>query len=84
MVREARFIVKIQEAERAIKMERAVVEALKGSVGGRLLSRMKREYVECPLVGERVPFLKCFACASFIRRVRGEVHCSGEEFKLKI
>lgn len=84
MVREAKFVVKVQEAERALRVEKEVTEALKGAVGRKLLSKMKKEYVECPVIGKKVPFLKCFACASFIRRVKGEVYCAGEEFKLKI
>ncbi len=44
-----------------------------------MLSRMKKEYVECPIAKDRVPFLICFVCPSFIRRVKGVVHCKGEE-----
>ena len=84
VVREAKFVVKVHEAEKALRVEREVTEALKGAVGRKLLSKMRKEYVECPLTGDKVPFLKCFACASFIRRIKGEVHCAGEEFKLKI
>ena len=83
MPKEAKYMVKVHEADRALRVEREVVEALKGAVGRKMLSKMRREYVECPLAGKKVPFLRCFACVSFIRRVRGVVYCSGEEFKLK-
>jgi hypothetical protein len=33
--------------------------------------------------GEDVPFPRCFVCASFIRRVKGFVHCSGERFEIR-
>ncbi|MCD6535477.1 MAG: hypothetical protein J7K49_00405 [Thaumarchaeota archaeon] len=84
MSRETKFILKVEEAEKALRVEKEVSEALKGAIGRKMLSKMKREYVECPLAGKKVPFLRCFACASFIRRVKGYVHCAGEEFKLKI
>ena len=83
MSREAKYVVKVHEAEKALRVEKGVVSALKGAVGRKMLSKMRKEYVECPVTGEKVPFLRCFACASFIRRVRGMVYCSGEEFKLK-
>ncbi|MCD6341627.1 MAG: hypothetical protein J7L83_02080 [Thaumarchaeota archaeon] len=83
MTREAKFILEIGEAEKALRVEKKVSEALKGAVGKKMLSKMRKEYVECPLAGKKVPFLRCFACASFIRRIRGRVYCSGEEFKLK-
>jgi hypothetical protein len=41
------------------------------------------EYVKCPVKGEDVPFPRCFVCASFIRRVKGFVHCSGERFEIR-
>lgn len=84
MGKEAKFILRIEEADRALRVEKEVSEALKGAVSAKMLSKMKREYVECPIAGGKIPFLRCFACVSFIRRVMGYVHCSGEEFKLKI
>lgn len=80
MTREAKFMVKIEKAEKPLKVEKEVSEALKAIAGRRILD--KREYVECPLRGERVPFMRCFVCASFIRRVKGYVHCSGERFEI--
>jgi len=74
-----KYHVKVEEAEKALRVEKEVVESLKGAVGRKMLSRMRREYVICPLTGERTPFLKCFTCKSFIRRIRGVVHCAGEE-----
>lgn len=82
-MREMKYEVKIEAAEKAFRVDKRVREVLKGAVSGRMMSRMKKEYVECPLAGKRVPFLECFACVSFIRRVKGVVHCAGEEFKLR-
>lgn len=84
MSKEARFVLKVEEAEKAFRVEKEVSETLKSAVSRKMLSRMKKEYVECPLAGKRIPFLKCFACVSFIRRVKGYVHCAGEGFKLKV
>jgi len=82
MAREAKHIVKVQRAEKPLKIPKEVSEALRGIPGRKLLD--KREYVECPLRGEKVPFPECFLCKSFIRRVKGYVHCSGEGYGLKI
>lgn len=81
MFREARFVLKVERAEKPLRVEKEVSEALKVLAGKRLLD--KREYIECPLKGESVPFLRCFVCVSFIRRVKGFVYCSGERFEIK-
>ncbi len=80
MVREAKFVVEVKKAEKALRIEKEVSEIIK-SVGGKFLNR--KEYVECPLKGEKVPFPRCFVCTSFIRRIKGYVHCSGEEYSIK-
>jgi hypothetical protein len=38
---------------------------------------MRREMVECPVLGGEVPFLQCYFCPNFVRRVKGVVHCRG-------
>ncbi len=80
MGREAKFVVKVEKAEKPLRVEKEVSEVIK-TIGKRFLNR--REYVECPLKGEKVPFPRCFICKSFIRRVKGYVHCSGEEYCIK-
>ncbi len=82
-MREPRFYVEIKTAEKAFRVSRKVKDALKGAVSGKMMRRMSREYVECPVAGKIVPFLECFACVSFIRRVKGVVHCSGEGYRVK-
>ncbi|MCC6023382.1 MAG: hypothetical protein LZ166_01050 [Thaumarchaeota archaeon] len=81
MAKEARFVVRVERAEKPLKVEKEVSEALKALAGRRLLDR--REYVKCPVKGEDVAFLRCFVCASFIRRIKGFVHCSGERFEIR-
>lgn len=80
---EAKYLVKVYEAEKAMRVSGEVLELVKTAVGGRMAQRMKKEYVECPVSGRRTPFLECFLCVSFIRRVMGEVHCRGERFEIR-
>ncbi len=79
MVNEARFSVKIEVSDKAFRVPKEVTAEIKGVVSRKMLSRMKKEYVNCPVVKEQVPFLVCFVCPSFLRRVKGIVHCAGEE-----
>ncbi|MEM1945440.1 MAG: hypothetical protein QW614_05375 [Candidatus Caldarchaeum sp.] len=81
---EARFFVEVKVAEKALKTDPEVLEAIKGVVKGKMLSRMKKEYVECPMDGSKIAFLSCFVCVSHIRRVRGVVHCAGVERKVRV
>ena len=51
---------------------------LKG-VSPKMLKRMKQEYVECPVLGERETiFIQCFVCPNFQSRVMGKVICKGD------
>ena len=50
---------------------------LKG-VSPKMLKRMKQEYVDCPILGGNVHFVKCFVCPNFQSRVTGLVLCRGE------
>lgn len=76
-------MVKVEPSEKPLRPSKESLELLKGAISKKMLSKMKKECVNCPVVGRYVPFLDCFACVSFIRRVKGEVHCAGTEFKLK-
>jgi len=79
-LREAKYLVKVHEAERALRVDKEIEESVKGALGRKMIRKMKREYVECPLANRKVSFLECFTCISFIRRIKGVVHCSGEGF----
>ena len=79
MANEARFSVKIEVSDKAFRVPKEVTAEIKGVVSRKMLSRMKKEYVNCPVAKEQVPFLVCFVCPSFLRRVKGIVHCAGEE-----
>lgn len=80
---EAKYFVKVMDADKTLRVSREVSELVKNLVGGKMVQKMKKEYVDCPVAGKQVPFLECYLCVSFIRRVKGEVHCAGIEYKLK-
>jgi hypothetical protein len=74
---ETKFVVKIYPSPKPKKVPKIVSTELKGVASGKQISRMKKESVDCPIVKEEVSFVVCFACPSFIRRVKGEVDCAG-------
>lgn len=76
---EPKYFVEVKLSEKALKVEKEVLETVKDVVKGKMLTRMKKEYVDCPLEGQAVAFLSCYVCVSHIRRVRGVVHCAGVE-----
>ncbi|MDD9809710.1 MAG: hypothetical protein OXU86_06885 [Thaumarchaeota archaeon] len=51
-------------------------------VSAKMLRRMRREYVDCPVLGRDVQFLTCFVCPNFQSRVRGKVLCIGNPIEL--
>ncbi|MGC9209089.1 MAG: hypothetical protein ACP5GH_04480 [Nitrososphaeria archaeon] len=70
--------VEVKKAQRALKVPDEKLNELKG-IGNRLISSMKKEYVECPVIKQQVPFIACYLCPSFVRRYRGVVYCKGEK-----
>jgi hypothetical protein len=82
-LRQPKYTVEVKTAKMALRVDKELEEALKGSLSSKMISKMKREYVECPVAGKEVAFLLCYNCVSFIRRVSGAVHCEGVEFRVK-
>ncbi|MCX8201722.1 MAG: hypothetical protein RMI43_03390 [Candidatus Caldarchaeum sp.] len=80
---EPKYFVEVKAGSKALKVEPEALEVVKNAVKGKMLARMKKEYVDCPVAGEAVAFLSCFVCVSHIRRVRGVVHCAGLERRTK-
>jgi hypothetical protein len=80
---DTKYFVEVKEADKPLKYDSTVAESIKGVVKGRMLARMKKEYVDCPVASEKVAFLTCFVCVSHIRRVKGVVHCAGIEKKVR-
>ncbi len=77
MSSETKFQVKIYAADKPKRIPKAVTEQLKGGVSPKMISKMKKESVNCPVLNREVGFLVCFACPSFLRRVSGVVDCAG-------
>jgi hypothetical protein len=79
MSAETKFKVQIYPSQKAKRVPKAVSEQLKGAASAKAISKMKKESVDCPVVKKEVAFLVCFACPSFLRRVKGVVDCAGGE-----
>lgn len=73
----------VKTSQRPLKVDRAIVDGLKKSLSNKMISKMKKEYVECPVAKQVVPFLLCYNCVSFIRRFQGLVDCEGKEYQVK-
>lgn len=82
-LRPPQYRVEVKTSQKALKIDQEIVEGLKKSLSNKMIAKMKREYVECPVAGHVIPFLMCYNCVSFIRRVQGVVDCEGKEFRIK-
>jgi hypothetical protein len=75
----AENIIEIKTSTTRTKVPKEKVELLKGVVGGKTIARMKKECVECPITMTTKSFVECFTCGNFVRRIKGQVHCSGKQ-----
>jgi len=74
---DAKYKVQIRDLDKPKRVPKVVGEQLKGVASAKMMSRMKKESVDCPVVKKELAFLVCFACPSFLRRVSGVVDCAG-------
>jgi len=75
-----KYEIRIEKLEEPLPVSRELTKRVKESLGDvsrKVLSQMEREAVQCPVLGQRVPFLQCYVCENFVRRVKGVVHCRG-------
>jgi len=72
-----KYSVDIITPPKAIPTPKENLEAIKGAVKGKMLAKMKKEAVDCPVKLKMVSFVECFTCPNFNRRVRGKVGCRG-------
>jgi hypothetical protein len=79
MAGEPRYLVEVIEAEKPPRIPPEYTEGLKGVLSAKRISALKKEVVNCPVIGSQVPFLVCFQCPSFLRRVKGTVQCAGKD-----
>jgi hypothetical protein len=75
----ARYEVGVVVKDKPFRIPKEYTEQLKGVLSAKKISSLRREAVQCPVLGIEVPFLVCFQCPSFIRRVKGVVYCAGNE-----
>jgi len=75
----AKYIIEVNLLPRAKKVSKETLAEVKGAIGGKRLTRMKKEGIDCPVLKQTVSFLECFTCKNFLRRVKGKVECAGSE-----
>jgi len=86
-----KYEVEIKSVEKRQTLTKEVKEELKESgmmdekgklkisgVSGKMLKRMKQEFVDCPVLKKEVQFIPCFICPNFLSRVTGKVLCKGD------
>ena len=73
-----KYLVDIIVPPKAIPSPKESLEAIKGTVKGKMLAKMKKEAVDCPVKLKVASFVECFTCQNFNRRVRGKVGCKGD------
>ncbi len=87
-----KYEVEIKTADKKQKLTNEVKDELKASgmmdekgklkisgVSGKMLKRMKQEFVDCPVLKREVQFVPCFVCPNFQSRVTGKVLCKGDK-----
>jgi hypothetical protein len=74
---EDKYLVDVFVPPKAIPTPKESLEAIKGAVKGKMLARMKKEAVDCPVKLKKVSFVECFTCPNFNARLRGKVRCRG-------
>jgi len=72
-----KYLVDVFVPPKAIPSPKESLEAVKGAVKGKMLARMKKEAVDCPVKSKKVSFVECFTCSNFNARLRGKVRCRG-------
>ena len=91
---ERKYEVEIQSTEERQKMSKELKAELQESgmmdekgklklkgVSPKMLKRMKQEFVDCPVMKDKVQFIQCFVCPNFQSRVMGQVFCKGDPLK---
>jgi len=87
-----KYEVEIKKTEEKQMIPKEVKEELKASglmddkgklklkgVSPKMLKRMKQEFVDCPVLEQKVQFVPCFVCPNFQSRVTGKVLCKGDK-----
>ncbi|MEM2897175.1 MAG: hypothetical protein QXG01_06370 [Candidatus Bathyarchaeia archaeon] len=77
---EPKYILEIKNASKPLKVPKESLEELKGVIKGKILVKMKKEAIDCPVKNKTVSFVECFSCKNFLRRIRGKIDCQGLPF----
>ncbi|OYT31786.1 MAG: hypothetical protein B6U94_01805 [Thermofilum sp. ex4484_79] len=77
MKKDWKYELPIVNLEKSMRVSRALTQELKGVLSSKMIAKMKKEAVDCPVLNKRVSFLQCYNCSNFIRRVKGIVYCKG-------
>jgi len=78
-----KYAVDVFMPPKAVTTPKESLEAIKGAVKGKMLAKMKKEAVDCPIKLKVVSFVECFTCPNFNRRIRGKVGCRGQPLPTK-
>ncbi|ABL77742.1 hypothetical protein [Thermofilum pendens] len=74
-----KYELEVIKLEKPMKVDEKLLEDLKNArISRKMISEMKKEAVQCPILGRQVSFLQCYNCKNFVRRVRGRVFCRGD------
>lgn len=74
-----KYELEVIKLEKPMKVDEKLLEDLKNArISRKMISEMKKEAVQCPVLGRQVSFLQCYNCKNFVRRVRGRVFCRGD------
>ena len=76
---DAKYSIEVKMPNKPIQISKELVQDLKGAASGKLLARMKKEALDCPVKKKTVSFVECFGCKNFLRRVKGTVGCKGDQ-----
>lgn len=74
---EVKYVVEVRKIDKAQRIPREILDEVKGVISSKMVSSMRKEVVSCPVQSVDIPFLICFTCSNFIRRVSGKIHCRG-------
>ena len=75
-----KYEVEIKNTEERQMIPKEVKAELKvKGVSPKMLKRMKQEFVDCPVLEQKVQFVPCFVCPNFQSRVTGKVLCKGDK-----
>lgn len=76
--KKTKYIMEIKTLPKAKPVPKEKLEEIKGGIGKKMLGKMKKECVKCPILEKDVTFVECFICKNFLRRIKGKIECAGD------